>query len=68
MGRLRELLDELAARKSAATATADALAAAEWRSEGGAAAPVRPDPDQRVADDSSSRSAPSTSSGFTDSV
>jgi hypothetical protein len=65
MGRLRELLDELQARKTAATATADARAAEEWRSEGGASA-------QRVADDSSSRSAPSTSaptsSGFTDSV
>jgi hypothetical protein len=70
MGRLRELLDELQARKTAATATADAQATDEWLSEGGAASP---DPDQRVADDSGSRSAPSRSApsaspGLTDSV
>lgn len=63
MGRLRELLDELQARKLAATAAADDLATDEWRSEGGAA-----EPGQRVADDSASRSAPSTSAGMTDSV
>jgi hypothetical protein len=62
MGRLRELLDELQARKTAATATADDLATDEWRSEGGADGPP-----QRVADDSSSRSEPSTSPGLTDS-
>jgi hypothetical protein len=63
MGRLRELLDELQARKLAATAAADDLATDDWRSEGGAAGS-----DQRVADDSASRSAPSTSPGMTDSV
>lgn len=71
MGRLRELLDELQARKTAATESADAQATDEWLSEGGAGSPD-PDPrraDQRVADDSSSRSAPSAPSlGLTDSV
>jgi hypothetical protein len=65
MGRLRELLDELQAQKLAVIAAADDLATDEWGSEGGAGSP---DPDQRVADDSASRSAPSTSAGLTDSV
>jgi hypothetical protein len=65
MGRLRELLDELQARKAVATATADDRATDEWRSEGGAGLSESA---QRVADDSSSRSAPSTSPGLTDSV
>ena len=39
MGRLRELLDELQARKATATAIADARATDEWLSEGGAASP-----------------------------
>jgi hypothetical protein len=71
VGRLRELLDELQARQTAATATADAQATDDWLSEGGAGSP-EPDhqrADQRVADDSSSRSAPSAPSlGLTDSV
>lgn len=67
MGRLRELLDELQARKADAVATADARATDEWLSEGGAGETPPHVPAQRVADDSSSRSAPSTSSGLTDS-
>jgi hypothetical protein len=63
MGRLRELLDELQARKVAATAADDARATDGWRSEGGADAAA-----QRVVDVSESSSAPTTSSGRTDSV
>ena len=61
MGRLRELLDELHAREAAARLADDTRAEDGWDGEGGAAA------DQRVLDDSASRSAPSTSSGMTDS-
>jgi hypothetical protein len=51
VGRLRELLDELQARKAAATASADDLATDEWRSEGGAGVG---EPAPRLADESPS--------------
>ncbi len=62
MGRLRELLDELHARQDAERLADDTRAEGDWDGEGGA--PAVP---QRVLDDSASRSAPSTSSGTTDS-
>lgn len=75
MGRLQDLLDELHARQSAERLADDTLAEGAWDDEGGAPAgssqragsPERVGSSQRVADDSASRSAPSTSSGTTDS-
>jgi hypothetical protein len=61
VGRLRDLLDELHAREAAERLADDALAEGAWDDEGGAAVA------QRALDDSASRSAPSTSSGTTDS-
>jgi hypothetical protein len=58
MGRLRELLDELRDRRAAEVLAEEVRAVSAWDDEGGS---------QRVADDSGSRSAPSTSSGTTDS-
>lgn len=63
MGRLRELLDELRVRAAAEQLADDTRAENGWDGEGGA-----PRDAQRVLDDSASRSAPSTSSGTTDSV
>ena len=64
MGRLRELLDQLHAREAAERLADDARAEDGWDGEGGSPA-AEP---HRVLDDSASRSAPSTSSGTTDSV
>jgi hypothetical protein len=63
VGRLQELLDELHARQAAERLADDTRAENGWTAEGGAQPAV-----QRVADDSASRSAPSTSSGTTESV
>jgi hypothetical protein len=70
MGRLQELLDELRARVAAQVLADDSEAEHGWDSEGGVVErdPAASDSVQRVADDSVSRSAPSTSSGMTDSV
>jgi len=59
VGRLQDLLDELHARQAADRLADDTRAQDGWAADGGAA--------QRVLDDSASRSAPSTSSGTTDS-
>ena len=74
MGRLRDLLDELHAREADERLAADTRAQNRWDGEGGAVFAARsltdqPEVDQRVLDDSASRSTPSTASspGMTDS-